>query len=297
MMFTPNEGKRFIHPDKTAFPRLRKLEESDLGAAHGLSVAVGWPHRLSDWQAIFAIGRGYCLYDAIGRLIGTAMWWPMEPGFAMVGMVIVDPGFQGQGLGKRLMKAVMRAAKGRTLQLNSTMVGMKLYESKSFRAAGTLRQLQGITRPPKRRDAAFAAVRPLVNDDWAAVLELDRVASGHDREDILRVLTRGAAGWISERDGRVAGFAFCRAAGRGRVIGPVIATDVAIAIDLARPIFIENAGQFLRIDVPDGNTDFTRFMEECGLQCAGRATTMIRGPLPSRNQRAEIFGLCNQAIG
>jgi GNAT superfamily N-acetyltransferase len=290
-------GKRATSPAKTELIRLRELEKGDLDAAHGLSVAVGWPHRLSDWQAIFAIGRGHCAYDAIGRLVGTAMWWPMAPAFATVGMVIVDPGFQGQGLGRRLMQAVMRAARGRTLQLNSTMAGMKLYESEGFRATGTLKQHQGISRPPRQWISASAAVRPSAAEDWAAILKLDRAASRHDREDILRVLTRDATGSICECDGRITGFAFCRSSGRGLVIGPVIATDAATAIDLARPFVAEHAGQFLRVDIPDGSTDFSRVMEECGLHCAGRAVTMIKGAAPPRGERAKIFGLVNQAIG
>ena len=38
---------------------MRDLTEGDLAAAHGLSQAVGWAHRLEDWRFVHRLGRGF----------------------------------------------------------------------------------------------------------------------------------------------------------------------------------------------------------------------------------------------
>jgi GNAT superfamily N-acetyltransferase len=290
-------GNDAISPLENEQICLRVLEEDDLDAAHGLSVAVGWPHRRGDWHSAFEIGHGYCAYDAIGRLMGTAMWWPIGTTFATIGMVIVAPGLQGQGLGRRMMNAVLEAAPGRTLQLNATAAGMALYESQGFRPAGSIQQHQGIARPANGRSPAAIGLRPCTDGDWTSIAALDRAAHGIDRRDILRALTSEAVGTIGERDGRIAGFAFCRPFGRGHVVGPIVAADEGTAIALTSPFITTHAGHFLRADIPEGMADFSRFIEECGLLPAGRACTMIKGRKPHRSKGARVFALVNQAIG
>src|SRR5262249_39449101 len=120
--------------------QLRVLEEKHLAAAHALSLAVGWPHRPRDWHAVFRFGNGVAICDAGKRVLGTAMLWPLGASFGAVGMVIVAPELQGQGIGRRLVRAVLDTAPDRTLLLNATASGLRLYESEGFRAVGTVCQ-------------------------------------------------------------------------------------------------------------------------------------------------------------
>jgi len=290
-------GKHAVSSQEPDLISLRELRRSDLANAHALSVAIAWPHRLTDWEAVFAVGRGYCAHDPIGRLVATAMWWAIDPGFATVGMVIVDAGFQGRGLGRKLMDAVAHDAQGRALQLHSTTVGVKLYESLGFRTVGALKQYQGVARLPRRKSADSADLRPVAKGDWGQILSLDRAAFGHDRSALLRGVIADAPGMAAHEDGRISGFAFCRPFGRGRVIGPVIAAEVSTAIAIATSIVAKHRGEFLRVDIPDDMPDLARAMEACGLICGGRAITMTNGAAPSLTGRMKIFGFINQAIG
>jgi GNAT superfamily N-acetyltransferase len=296
-MASPMSGKDATSRSTSEQICLRDLEESDIDAAHSLSVAVGWPHRPGDWRAVLEIGHGYCAHDSIGRLVGTAMWWPIGAAFATIGMVIVAPGLQGRGLGRQMMDAVLEAARGRTLQLNATAAGMPLYISQGFRAVGAIRQYQGIARPTKWQGSAGIGTRPSTAEDWVSIAKLDRAAHGIDRRHILRALTGDSAGAVGERDGRVTGFAFCRPFGRGHMIGPIVAADEATAIALTMPFVTAHAGHFLRADIPEGAADFTRLIEECGLLPAGGGTTMIKGRAPRRSGSVGVFGLISQAIG
>jgi GNAT superfamily N-acetyltransferase len=290
-------GKNAISAADSEQIRLRRMEERDIDLAHTLSVAVGWPHRPGDWSVAFKVGHGICAHDGIGRLVGTAMWWPMGRAFATVGMVIVSPGQQGKGLGRRLMRAVLEALPGWTLQLNATAAGLRLYQSDRFRAIGAIEQYQGIALASGSEAPPGSAVRPFRDTDWAAICELDALACGVPREMILRTLIADAEGNVSEHDGRISGFAFCRSFGRGHVIGPVVAADEPMAIALTAPFVAAQAGRFLRVDIVEGATEFSRFLEGNGLLPSGGATTMIRGRRPPISQRARKIGLLSQAMG
>jgi predicted N-acetyltransferase YhbS len=276
--------------------QLRVLAEQDLGAAHALSVAVGWPHRLRDWQAIFGIGSGTVACDALQRVVGTAMLWPLGERFGAVGMVIVAPGLQGQGIGRRLLRAAIDAAMDRTLQLTATASGLRLYESQGFRAIGAINQHQGIARRPGG-SAVMANVRASVATDWAKIVEIDRAATGVDRGGALHALIGAASGSVSTQDGVITGFAFSRPFGRGYVVGPLVAPDDTTAIALMAPHIENNAGRILRVDTPHREGRFSRFLEQSGLFVANQAVTMVRGAGLVRSDRSRIYAFVNQALG
>ncbi len=278
--------------------QLRAMEKADLGAAHALSVEVGWPHRREDWRFVHEVGHGIVACDAGGRVMGTAMWWPFGPSFATVGMVIVSPSLQARGLGRSLVRAVFDAAGSRMLQLNATSAGLRLYESEGFCAVGEIRQHNGMSRmaSPGLADEAFK-IRELTETDCPRLATLDRAAYGADRRDMFTALAGKATCSLYEQDGTVLGFALCRPFGKGRVIGPIVAVDDAAAIELTKLHLAAHDGGFLRIDTPLRDGPFPRFLEEFGLVARNTVVTMARGGLASPAGPAHIFGLVNQALG
>ena len=75
----------------------RPMAMEDIPALHALSIGVQWPHRPEDWAMLIRVGHGVVAEDAIGRVVGSAMWWPMGPDLARIGMVITYPPFAGAG--------------------------------------------------------------------------------------------------------------------------------------------------------------------------------------------------------
>ena len=54
----------------------RDIREVDVKLLHALSIAVGWPHRPKDWDFLRRAGQGIVAVDGIGRVFGSAMWFP-----------------------------------------------------------------------------------------------------------------------------------------------------------------------------------------------------------------------------
>jgi len=275
---------------------MRDLTEADLAAAHGLSQAVGWAHRLEDWRFVHRLGRGFAVEHG-GALVGTGMYWPFGTGFATLGLVIVSPDRQGAGIGRRLMTGLLDAIGPRTTLLNATDAGAPLYEKLGFRATGTIHQHQGADfRVPQTPLPAGARIRAATQDDLPALVALDAAAMGFARPHVLAALLDVAEGAVLEQDGRAVGFAVCRAFGRGRVVGPIVAPDADGARALVGHWMARHHGGFLRVDIPEP-TGLGPWLVATGLPAIAPAITMARGAPPVPQAGARLFGLINQALG
>jgi predicted N-acetyltransferase YhbS len=270
--------------------RLRPLQGGDLPAAHRLSQAAAWPHRIEDWRLLYELGAGVVACDASGEVIGTAMAWRYGDEAATVGMVLVAAEWQGNGIGRRMMDAVLAGLSSCRLMLNSTGAGLRLYEAMGFRERGRVHQLQGAFKPV----AQSGAVRSLVAGDRAAVFALDEAAFGAPRLALLDRLLQEGQGVVLDDAARVSGFAIRRRFGRGTVVGPVVARSEEDAIRLVGAL--AEAG-FVRLDIPHDATRLEAWLIERGLAPAGTVTVMVSGTWPPPSPEAMRFGLVSQALG
>src|SRR5689334_15604503 len=113
--------------------KYRKFTRADVAPAHRLSLDVGWPHRLDDWNFVQRLGGGYVAEDR-GQVVGTILGWKHDRRNASLGMVIVAPDRQGQGIGAKLMALELKDLGPRAVMLNATAVGRPLYEKLGFGA-------------------------------------------------------------------------------------------------------------------------------------------------------------------
>jgi GNAT superfamily N-acetyltransferase len=274
----------------------RPLAAADLRMSHGLSQAVKWPHRLEDWEFVHRLGSGLAVDDA-GILVGTGMYWLFGPDFASLGLVIVAPDRQGGGIGRQLMAGLLAGIGDRATLLNATEAGMPLYEKLGFRAIGRIQQHQGDAfAVPSESGLAGDRIRPLAPEDHAAVAALDEQATGLPRARVLAALGEVAEAAVLERDGRSAGFAFCRRFVRGHVVGPVVAPDAAGARMLIAHWMAACRGSFLRIDAVEA-AGLSGWLAGLGLTPVAPAVTMVRGKAPQPAASPRLFSIINQALG
>lgn len=272
----------------------RPMGPEDLDLLHQLSIAVAWPHRPEDWRLLTDVGRGIVACDEIGRIVGSAMWFPFGLDACSIGMVITSPRLQAHGAGRWLMDRVFLEATAPTKILNATRAAYRLYVSLGFQPGRTVFQNQGVVAiaPP---DPGLA--RPAGAEDRAAIRALDQAAFGADRSRALDRLHAVSEVTVIERDGAVAGFAFCRRFGRGHVIGPIIAASAEDAVALAAPHVAAHVGGFVRVDTREEEGPFRTFLAAAGLAAYDTVTSMTFGtPLPPP-ERVRVFGLANQALG
>jgi predicted N-acetyltransferase YhbS len=275
---------------------IRAMTAADVPHAQALTASFGWPHRLEDWALMQALGDGI-VAERQGKLVGTALCWRYGADWATLGLIGVYADMQGQGTGRRLLRALMQALEGRNLALHATRAGMSLYAAEGFAPTGTIVQHQGVVaRPEPAPLPQGTRLRPVAPADLPAIAALDRVACGMDRTRLLAELLDHPGGVALEDGGVLAGFALLRRFGRGRVIGPVVAPDVERAKAMIAPLLGREAGQFLRIDIPR-ESGLCAWLAAVGLTEAGMVIRMVRGTDASADRAVRTFGLASQAFG
>lgn len=271
------------------------MRTEDVPRLHELSVSVSWPHRAADWDMLLRLGQGWVARDDIGRIVGSAMWFPYGAGVASIGMVITSPRLQENGAGKWLMQRVLSETTGRARMLNATKAAFRLYVSLGFKQLATVNQQNGTVGEVPDFPATARPMRP---EDRGQIAALDQAALGAPRPEVLAaVLDAAETGSVIERDGRVVGFALIRRFGRGRVVGPVVAQDDADAIALCGPLIAPHSGAFLRLDTREGEGPFRRFLTASGIAEYDRVQFMSLEPLPAPQGPARTYALISQALG
>lgn len=274
---------------------LRPMAAADIESATELSREQLWPHREEDWHLFLTLGEGL-VAESGGKLVGTVMAWRFGETAAAIGMVIVSSAAQGQGIGRKLMEAMIARLGDRTIMLNATEEGFPLYRKLGFVETGRIYQHQGPSpdvpltelRPGER-------VHPKGKAD-GALGELYGKASGMDRQALFDALAAESRTVVLSRDQHPVGFAMLRRFGRGWSIAPVVAPDVAGAKALILHWLAVKQGRFCRIDIT-AESGLGDWLEELGLPRVGSVRTMARGPAPVTAPFPAVFGLAAQALG
>lgn len=270
------------------------MTDAHLARALALSQALAWPYRLEDWKIALELGRGFAV-ERDGECVGTALWWPYNPDFATAGMIIVSDKVQRQGIGARLMDALLTDAAGRTMILNSTEEGEALYIRSGFVPYGVVKQHQAVLAKAPAIDGSVP-LRPATDRDRDALIAVDTAGSGMGRERLLDTLCAGGETMVVEREEGVTGYAIARRWGRGFVIGPVVARDQGDAKALVAALAARHVGAFVRIDVTE-SCGLGPWLESLELPQVGRVVAMARGTPPRSDPKTTLFALANQSLG
>jgi GNAT superfamily N-acetyltransferase len=203
--------------------KIRPLTEQDIDAGVALSTQASWNHAAADWRRLIALWPGQCLGGEIeGGLVasGTLATYESDRGrIGWVGLILVDQRHRRQGLGTRMMQAILDLASERgvaTVGLDASDQGEPIYQRLGFAIDVSINRWTG--------RGAIGQAAPIDDADWPEVLRVDRDACGVAREPLLRRL-------CSESDTRIATTPDCAAFGilrPGRLawhLGPVIAPD------------------------------------------------------------------------
>jgi ribosomal protein S18 acetylase RimI-like enzyme len=277
---------------------LRPLDVGDLAAVHYLAQRMSWPHRPEDCAQLLKLGTGIAAVDADGSMIGVALQWGFGRDAGTVGMVMVAREFQGKGIGRTLMEALIAQSAPRALMLNATVEGQGLYKKLGFSPVGLVHQHQGhMTEAKALPPAPTVSIRRALPADHVALCALDASAFGADRSVlILQMLAEGKA-WLVDGAAGPVGFAIQRVFGRGTMIGPIVASTEDEAIALVATAAQAAPGGLMRVDIPASAERLAHWLAMAGLPVVDRVTMMLRGRWPATNESAQRFGLALQAVG
>ncbi|MGO1297314.1 MAG: GNAT family N-acetyltransferase [Vibrio sp.] len=277
--------------------RLRKMRVDDIAQAYQLTQNLHWPHRQEDWLTMFNVSTAIVM-EHEGKVIGTAC--VVEQGsYASIGLVVIADEYQGYGLGRKIVTAIMQESQCPSFFLSATKAGHPLYEKLGFKEYARIKQYQGYVSCPDNQplNNDHQTIRVMQSGDYATVLELLNQASGMDREKVFKeILSETQQTIVLERDNTLVGIACYRHFGRGDAIGPVIAINDADAKALLTFLLADNLGKFVRVDTPAVH-QLGDELQRWGLSQADDVSAMYAGRQPQSLSSFNAYCLITQALG
>jgi GNAT superfamily N-acetyltransferase len=265
---------------------VRALSRDDLLRNLALSNSVGWPDTPGEWGVIHeaALVLGVEREDA---LIAQGALGLFE-GAGSIAKMVVAPAAQKQGLGGKVLDALLLEAEQRSLGrlgLVATPAGRRLYESRRFTPVDEVVILAGT--PLLSGDSSGS----VSVDGVEQLLAIERHFTGSARTNVLGGrLADSCASTICE-----AGFALATSQPSGARVGPIFADSEQTARMLTRDLLLRVPGP-VRFDVPGEQRGFRAWLQGLGLVEKGVHLEMARGGalpwcVPQR------FGHATQAWG
>ena len=275
---------------------LRRLTLEDVVAGARLTAAAfgGEPResRLRRYLALEPEGW-FCLEDA-GALV--ALGGAVQFGaLAWLGLMVVDPARQRQGLGRTVATAAIEWAQRRgcsTIQLIATPAGTSLYRQLGFVPDGDSQELSGVPRalPVASGPATLHRWRP---EDTEEVARLDAPAFGADRSRLLAAYGRefSESGWVARDDGgRIRGFILVQ----DDSLGPWCAVDDRVAAQLLDTAL---GGVARQLKVGVLHQLGLRLLAERGLAPVRSLPRMRLGPAIPRDAEPMLLAHASYALG
>lgn len=289
--------------------QFRPLTSSDVPSAKFLSTQAGWNQLDADWQRLITLWPETCVGGFNGSSLvatGTLATYGVEaaPPIAWIGMILVDEGQRGKGLGTGMMKMLLVAAKQRhvkTVGLDATDMGKPVYEKLGFVTHSIVNRWMATagttTAPPHNSNAGHA--RPMTPEYWPAAELLDKHAVAVSRHSLLRLLQteEGADTRVVLLHGRVSAIGFSREGRTAKYIGPIVASDPESAAIAFRGLFHRMpTGTRVLIDVPE-NSPLCDSLRDAGFVIQRRLTRMLLPLEPSGEPQSLMSDMVYSGAG
>ncbi|WP_242224180.1 GNAT family N-acetyltransferase [Bacillus cereus group sp. BfR-BA-01380] len=281
--------------------QIYKFCKEDIPKLIALSASIGWDYDENEINTIMSVGTIYGHKTNQGEIISSAALIPYGNNLASIGMVIVNENYRGYGLGKKLTQACINAVSNKiTIMLVATKEGYPLYEKIGFQSVTCIHKLLNDNNHsfyPIEKNHDYD-ILPLTDSHFTDVCELDRRAVGADRKLFLKSRMKQAKQGVVVRakTGDVIGYGLSIQGPIHLVLGPIVARNHDVATHIIHHLATGYKGK-LRIDVPDGQSSFVTYLEQCGFKKVNQPPVMIKNAITLPRRNHTLYSLASQAFG
>lgn len=270
---------------------LRRLTAADIPEAVKLSTDAGWNQLPADWQMLAQLAPETCFaIECDGNLAATTTLISYADQLAWVGMVLTHTQYQRRGFATRLVEQALKSADAKgipSVKLDATEQGRPVYEPLGFRVEQELQRWS--TAQPLRFESArgWDSSSPITSN---LDFELDRITSGVDRSNLLRLLSERVPPCCNSE-----GFLLSRPGTRASYIGPFVARNRETAYQLLRSRF-DTGDTIWFWDILSSNHDAVSLARDFGFKPQRTLLRMVRGA-DLRGDDALTFGTAGFELG
>ena len=258
----------------------RTMKVDDIPAGLSLCRSARWNQRLQDWELFLNMSPEGCrvALDESGTVVGTVTTVRYENHFSWIGMVLVDPARQRQGIGMDLLKESLNILKDdATVKLDATPAGREVYLKLNFMDEYPLSRMLCASISLDRLSASDT--RPIQQIDLLKLFESDREVFGASRKTVLEWMWKAAPqyAFLIEAKGQIKGYCFGRSGHNYTHIGPIITKDVNNAINLAAAALQNCLGRPVVVDALHHSPEWLAWLSSIGFIEQRSLRRMYRG--------------------
>jgi GNAT superfamily N-acetyltransferase len=263
------------------------LAEGDVSDAFALSSIAGWNQTPDDWRLLLELADACCGIRVDGKIVATATLVCFGQTVAWIGMVLTHPEFRRRGLARSLVARMMEQAEMlgvRTLKLDATDDGRRLYESFGFRPEQGVERWQRVGQSVPAVKSGNVAANALRRD-------LDAEACGYDRGRLLMRLAAGGDA-VTGSDGH----ALSRPGRLNRYLGPCVAVSQTTARAVIEETIARHPDTGWFWDLLPANESAAALAREFGFERVRELTRMSWGcELSGKEER--VFAIAGLELG
>jgi len=278
--------------------RIEQLGVGDAESILSLSWSAGWDYTHREVVVFLVSGTLFGQRSESGRIVSCAGVFSYGE-MASIGVVIVHPEYQGQGLGRALMQRCLEEVDHIPAMLVSTVEGQRLYSSLGFRTVSYIHKLLYKQRIRWSTDPFHdGKLTSLSEADLLNVIQLDEQVVGGDRSRFLRSRFPFLKGGVvlTGSDGTLRGYAMTVYRNDLLIVGPVVAPSHDAALAMIRHLTVRWQGP-VRIDVPSVQVELFNSFIALGMHEEERPPVMMRNADTLPGDRSRLYAIAAQAFG
>ncbi|MGE6348127.1 GNAT family N-acetyltransferase [Bacillus mycoides] len=274
-----------------------KLDASSIPDLLSLCKSVGWLQHESFMKEQFhmylSIGTIFG-YVHKNKLIAAGGVFPFDRGFSSIGMLIVHPDFQRQGIGRILLNnSLTLAHSSLPILLIATKAGEPLYQSYGFQSITTIHRFE---KQANHISTKSVPIKQIQKNDLPSLVFLDQTATDAHRSKLYSsLLSRATYSFKIEQDNQINAFALCIQKGDVLCITPLISKKEKDSIQLLEMICKSWNGT-IRIDVPHSQFIFRQFLQTADFQETLLSPLMIKNGNQLPGNRNMLFAMIDAAL-
>jgi GNAT superfamily N-acetyltransferase len=277
----------------------RLMQDVDIDAGLRLCRLAGWDQVHRDWRR-FLESPDTILSAAVlrGEIIGTVATIRYGARFGWIGMVLVHPSAQGRGTGAALLReATDRLVDMPATRLDATPAGQPLYRKHGFVDECSLTRMEARSVSIDHRPHSL--VRSMTRGELSEVVAMDHEVFGAPRGDLLQWMYDGAPhfAFVAERRRNLCGYVFGRHGHEFDHLGPIVADDLDVAVNLTKAGLAQHRDQAFVIDALHHDESWIRFLESAGFRPQRSFTRMYRGGHASFGLPRQQFAVLGPEFG
>jgi GNAT superfamily N-acetyltransferase len=280
---------------------IRTIRLDDLPGAMRLSSQQGWNQTERDWKWMIEGNQNICLLaEYEGKIIATTTAINYSNEVVWISMVLVDKEYRGHGISKLLLKNILeRLSTSRSIKLDATPEGQRVYQGFDFKDEYLITRMTLDVVNAATVEFNDAGVQRIQPEDISMIVALDTRSFGANRIELLTSLinTCPHKAWVVKQHNSVAGFVLGRAGRKYNQIGPVMASDTALAKVLITKSLIESENKPLVVDVLNDKVDLMRWLISIGFTPQRTFVRMYLNKNPFPGTIENQFLICGPEFG